>query len=383
MKLVGTAQRFGDHPNAFGFLRLLFASLVIVSHCYETTNGPHGWEPLVSTFGTISLGTLSVYAFFIISGYLITSSLMNSPTAVTYLIKRVARIYPGFIVASLLCLLVVAPLAGRIGSIPHAVLLGLIHIVALQPPETEAPFNGTYFPVLNGSMWTIAYEFRSYLLVLVLSGIGALRRPWLIAILAIIALLVAKFTPATFIERFNSAVGHPGLWFGLFMSAFTFFSMFLSGAAYYLFRHRIPLSPAFALAALLGVVAGLSLRPITEVSFALFGSYLIFYTATQGAKTFLRNVNNETDISYGVYLYGWPLMKLVQMYLIATPIPLTIVVTYLLAIVLGWASWVLIEKPALEIARCWLRSKGLTARRLTNGLEPVSPPDELRLIEKG
>lgn len=37
--LVGQPKRFDNHHNAFGFLRLLLASLVIVSHVPETVGG--------------------------------------------------------------------------------------------------------------------------------------------------------------------------------------------------------------------------------------------------------------------------------------------------------------------------------------------------------
>lgn len=118
----------------------------------ETANGPHGFEPLLGTFGKIPLGTLAVFAAFMGSGYLITSSLTHSTSALSYLLKRVARIHPAFIAASLFCLLVGVPLAGEIGPIEHIALFGFVHIVARQPPRTAAPFAGTHCPALNGAM---------------------------------------------------------------------------------------------------------------------------------------------------------------------------------------------------------------------------------------
>ena len=95
-----------------GILRLLFATLVIVSHTAEMADGNRSREPLTRLFGTISFGELAVDAFFVISGYLIVASFMASDTISSYLKKRCFRIYPGFIVASLICLFVVATLVG-------------------------------------------------------------------------------------------------------------------------------------------------------------------------------------------------------------------------------------------------------------------------------
>src|SRR5690349_3903397 len=97
------ARRFGHHRNGFGALRLIFASLVIVSHTPEIIDGDRRNEILTNVFGTISFGELAVFGFFIVSGYLITSSYLSSRSPIDYLLRRVARIYPGFIIAFLIC----------------------------------------------------------------------------------------------------------------------------------------------------------------------------------------------------------------------------------------------------------------------------------------
>jgi peptidoglycan/LPS O-acetylase OafA/YrhL len=109
---IGDPKRFGHHKNAFGFLRLAFASLVIAAHVPEVVDGNARRELLTRIFGSMSFGELAVEGFFIISGFLIASSYLNSSSIRSYLVKRVGRIYPAFLVASMLCILVVAPLGG-------------------------------------------------------------------------------------------------------------------------------------------------------------------------------------------------------------------------------------------------------------------------------
>jgi peptidoglycan/LPS O-acetylase OafA/YrhL len=89
---VSEVEHFGRHRNAFGFLRLLFASLVIVSHATELFDGNREREPLTRLFGTISFGDLAVDGFFIISGYLVVGSYLKRPAIGEYLLTQARRL---------------------------------------------------------------------------------------------------------------------------------------------------------------------------------------------------------------------------------------------------------------------------------------------------
>src|SRR5258708_26785778 len=99
-------------------------------------------DPLHMLFHTLSFGQLAVDAFFLISGYLIAASFAASPSVRSYFIKRVLRIYPAFVVCSLLCVLVVAPLGGadlRALSLADWVLLGYLGVTR-KAPDVRAAF---------------------------------------------------------------------------------------------------------------------------------------------------------------------------------------------------------------------------------------------------
>jgi peptidoglycan/LPS O-acetylase OafA/YrhL len=101
-------------------------------------------------------------------------------------------------------------------------------------------------------------------------------------------------------------------------------------------------------------VAILALRPvyhpgIAEPAFAVLGGYIIFtigFCVTSGPLT---RINSKTDISYGVYLYAWPVAKLLLWYWPDMPIALGILINFVIACALGWASWHLVEKRATAI----------------------------------
>src|SRR4051794_34755403 len=82
--------------NNFNFLRLLFASLVILTHSVELVDGSPRREPLQQLRLPWTVSHLAVDGFFLLSGYLIAQSWIREPHLLRFLWKRVLRIYPGF-----------------------------------------------------------------------------------------------------------------------------------------------------------------------------------------------------------------------------------------------------------------------------------------------
>src|SRR4051812_18089304 len=102
MKTFGEVISKGNGNN-LNALRLVLAFLVIVSHSYPLSYGmPEGGRREFTykwTGGQETLGSIAVDLFFLISGFLITASWLRSKSAQEYLVRRVLRIYPGFICA--------------------------------------------------------------------------------------------------------------------------------------------------------------------------------------------------------------------------------------------------------------------------------------------
>ena len=80
-----------SHENNFGFLRLFFAYIVILSHSPELVITNPSKDLLYALTGSITFGWLAVDGFFLISGYLICQSYENSKKISSYILKRIFR----------------------------------------------------------------------------------------------------------------------------------------------------------------------------------------------------------------------------------------------------------------------------------------------------
>jgi peptidoglycan/LPS O-acetylase OafA/YrhL len=352
--------------NAFGALRLIFAALVIVSHTPPMIDGNHSREPLSMLFGAITLGELAVDGFFLISGYLITASFISDPK--TYLIKRVLRIYPAFVICYLLCVFLMAPIGGA-----NLAALGVgdwfrlaYRLVMLKSPEVEGAFAGLPYPALNGSMWTISYEFRCYILAALLGLLGVYRSPRLLLALTVGLLAL---TPI-----FHTALG-PQIaeWgrplsplFGEPAESVSLTAVFLMGACFKLFS--IPQRKDWAIVCGVLLTLGLMFETTKTIAIAGPGGYLLFYIAFKTRSKILLTLNAKDDISYGVYLYAWPIGTLLIWYWTDIPLVIHALITLAGAVALGWISWRTIEKPSLALKSrlpAWLQGGAARAPAVT------------------
>lgn len=328
--------------NNFNLIRLALALLVIVSHTPEMMDGNRSRELLSRLTGGFSFGEFAVDGFFLLSGFLILQSWESQPRAWPFLRKRLLRIVPGYLLAALLCVFVVGPLAADPASYFAAIWprgLGW-SLLTLDIPATPTVFAGTHYASVNGAMWTIRYEFLCYLVLLALGLLGILRRPGLSAILlAAVLLLYAAAALGLLRPQGLDADCRQ-------FPMLRFLAFFGTGMLYCRWRARLVFRPRWATLAAAALALG-AVFGLAEPSLLLGGSYLFFYLAFHG-PSWLARWRRLPDISYGVYLYGWPAGKLLLWYVPGLGQLTATLLTMALAALCGLFSWHVIEKPALR-----------------------------------
>jgi len=214
--------------------------------------------------------------------------------------------------------------------------------------------------VLNGSMWTIAVELQFYVLVpllyMFLRSRLVSRTAWNCAL----ALLAVTFLIVNRVYLAGAAQHSQQLWYKLIGVSFApWIYMFIVGILFqrnFCFLHRrlaghfvILMTVYCASAVIGGRIAGWStgnaLHPVLFVILSL-----AIFAAAFSCRKLSEKLLGRNDVSYGIYLYHMPVVNFLLTQRLSTGATSLFVIAVATA-VLAYASWKLIEKPALGLKR--------------------------------
>jgi len=330
---TGTVGRLFDAgPNNFNVLRLLAALAVIYGHAFPIV-GSGGQDLYLALVGNKFIGGVAVDVFFVISGFLIAASLERSSPA-RYAWSRALRIFPALIVALLLSVFVLGPVLTTSEAYwTDAQTWRYLYNNALMV-RTEyflpGVFDGHPDRAINGSLWSLPVEFRLYVLFFMLSILGLLKAErYMLLTIALWLLALAVMPRYPVFEQYDTWVNAAALFF--------------AGALVWTRRYEVPLSPW-------GVLAVIAIGVMTHGTPAFKTLYvvgLVYVVFVSALSIRLPRVESR-DLSYGVYLYGWPAQQL-AFHLVPGPHPyVNALLGATIALCIAWASWEFVERPALS-----------------------------------
>lgn len=349
-----TGRQLDPRRNSLNLIRLVLASLVLVAHAYYIAGVPSPDGTFGPHVDGENLGGWAVFGFFALSGYLITASRWSNRLG-TYLVHRVARIFPAFLVCLVVMVVAFAPvsylsqhgtLAGYLttGPTTPANFIFSNSLLRISTYEIAGTPAGVPYPsAWNGSLWSLYYEFLCYLIV---GGLGTLalfrRSAW-----AMLAAWVASVGLHAGWSRGVDSIMGGNVDFQLL---FKLLPLFLGGALVQLVRHRLPLHWAGAAASAAVVASAVWL--LNGVGAQLTAPFLAYLLIWVGSVLPSPRLVQRHDISYGVYIYAFP----VQQILVLTGIHerglvLYDVVALACTVPLAAASWLLVERPVMRRAR--------------------------------
>ncbi|GAL81811.1 acetyltransferase [Algibacter lectus] len=156
--------------NNFDFLRFLFAVFVVLSHAYPLSGTDETQQWIYKmTNGQIVLAQIGLSGFFVISGFFIFQSMERSKSLLQYYKKRMLRLFPALLVLLLITVVVVPFVYTGVGSVFSnstylSYLPNNISLFGFQG-VIEGVFDTNHYKAINGSLWTIRYEFTLYIVI--------------------------------------------------------------------------------------------------------------------------------------------------------------------------------------------------------------------------
>jgi peptidoglycan/LPS O-acetylase OafA/YrhL len=362
----------GVGPGFF-FLRHALAVIILTYHCEVAVFGTHannyalkGAAMSVTVATQLSRSQLiiellrpGVFAlvgmFFGLSGFLVVGSALRNSSIKVFFANRALRILPALTVEVTLSALILGPM---VTAVPLATYFSdpqffryFGNIVGHITFHLPGVFETNPWPAwVNANLWTLPAEFWCYFLMLAMmvTGLVAHRKRTTVAVLSSAAaiLLLSFYDPSMLPIREGTA--HYTSWYIVLM--------FFYGVVFFINAERIPISPRlFALSAL-------SYYVLTILDFAgplsgLFLTYCMVWLGMQRFDWFDRVLRK--DLSYGIYLYGFPITQAVIFFLepqmshlssaarFIAVFPLALGLTLLFAAV----SWKYVEEPALRLKK--------------------------------
>ncbi|MBW0105478.1 acyltransferase [Pseudonocardia sp. KRD291] len=330
-------DRFDPRRNSFDVLRLSFALLVAVDHGIGIRTGSQ------ARWGLSTLGDFGLDGFFILSGFLVTRSFLTLDSFPRFVWHRFLRIMPGFWVCLLVTAFVVAPLAAlaqglsattQLTGEPSALryVFGNASLLIVQYDIAGILADTPMGVSFNGAVWTLFFEAFCYVLVAALGVSGILRRrkivvALIVGILAVLTILQEAGLPVLVNDRVLRLT-----------------LVFLLGAIAYLYAHKIPMRTDLAVGS--AIVFLVSVAAFDD--YRVLGAAPLAYVLVWFGACFRWPWSMRADLSYGLYIYHWPILQLLVLTGLGTTATPVFVVSGL-AIVASVAvlSWFLIEKPAL------------------------------------
>lgn len=340
--------------NNFDILRLICALLVIVSHSYALL-GMCDSEPLLHSTGWLIASDFGLCGFFTISGYLILNSLVTSKNIFSYFAKRCLRIFPGLLV----CLIIVVAACSFFYTgdgnywMQKETYSFIWKNMGLYDCQWSIPgvfSNNPYIPNINGSLWTLSYEFTLYLLII---GLFFIRKhsTWIFCLSAgALALCLTK--NIFFADNFAHTVR-----FGLDVNAFSRFAQYFALGMllqhrkfFHLNKERLIIGcicTVFAIVLIFSIHPTIHTQPLImlciSIAFIMFGE-MYWKPVSDGLKRI-------GDMSYGTYIYAFPIQ---QMLIVMTPgvRPGWLTLLTIAAVLpIAFVSWRMVEKPALSLKK--------------------------------
>ena len=328
--------------NNFDALRILAALMVIHGHGWVLAGGPGP-----GLWG-VPFARVGLDIFFAISGFLVTGSWERTPALGTFLSKRALRIFPGLVVCVAVTMAVLGPAMTRLTLHGYASSGATYRYLANLVLRNELFLPGVFEGLrergaVNGSLWSLLPEFLCYLTVPLVAVLAGRNRP------AVLATLAAAFGGLG-LYLFYGYQGSTIYIYAVDLKyAFVEVPFFFVGSLLRLLDQRAGERLWRADACLLFFVANYAVSSWFDwwnVPIEWFTLPYMVICFGRMSMPVVRRAGRFGDVSYGLYLYAFPVQQLVLA--VAPKAPWPVLTCVAATVPLAFLSWHLVERPALR-----------------------------------
>lgn len=326
--------------NNIDLLRLLAALFVAWSHAPLLFGVKMIMPPLPLCVNT---GELGVSFFFFLSGMLVTNSLITKKNPVSFVLSRFMRIYPAFFVTLLVLVFIVGPifteksLIGYFNS--HETWHFFLNNARLRTQFViSSVWQDRLYTSIDASLWTIPVEVCCYVALLfsfLLCRYFKLK-PWMFLLPACIISLLP-------IEHILYLIGKD---FTIVNPVHIF--CFTIGTAMSLHKESIHITRTTIIIALVVCVITWRWTNVIRYLFPIVVSIILLYATSTSP---LVNIRPKHDISYGIYLWHWPIYQVLFTYISGVGPYLFFAICIIITTGIAYLSAVFIEEPCLRFGR--------------------------------
>ena len=353
--------------EALTIARGLAAWAVVLTHCILTTQSVQG-AAMPWWIATLDMGGLAVMVFFCLSGFTLflahSNDQWNRAGLVSFMVRRVFRIYPAFLVSALVCLVILLWLQSSDALSGSSWLLDSDRIPTLAEMMAYLTLSSNLFGVgghLNTVYWSLPVEFQFYIMF-----------PFFVIILR---KSPAGLLALTMLVALGAFVLHiPG---HTLMMAWIFAVGMITSSFYVGHRYRLNGTTALVIVlASLGIglfVANLPGDHLTrlhlpkDLFLGVLAPFLVFGAAQLDITRSLPDVLSrilrvQGEISYSVYLFHMPFALLAYGVIHSFGLEGSVATLCIYGIVLPgtWfvahLSFKYIEKPGVKVGRVITRT---------------------------
>jgi peptidoglycan/LPS O-acetylase OafA/YrhL len=323
-----------DRGNCYDLIRHFAALLVLFSHQFAL----HGATEPVYPFWD-SYGFVAVAIFFSISGYFMPASFGRSGNFIEFSKRRLRRLLPAMVVCSFLMTYVLGAIYTSESKwdyiTSHVALVTFLKYSLFLGRAIPGVFANYVYPnAVNGSLWTLPIECVCYIAI----GVAlSFSQSWKV----ILALFVGSVLG-------TASLVHTGTGFAFYGVPLNYLCMFgicFSGGALLSVTKETWYPNRWFL--LVFGMASMFLMP-GGLEYSVLGTFgITLIVAVVGDSFSEKLINGKFDVSYGVYIYAFPIQQIV-INRITHRFWLGMAISAVLAWAAGYLSYRFVEKPFLR-----------------------------------